>query len=197
MIQVACPHLALFGSTLSYEHLHILRCSCYPNMIATVQHKLSPCSTRCVFLGYSTDHKGYRCLDLSTNRLIVSRYVVFDEDNFPLTASPSLTDLHFLCESSPTVSTIGTHLTTVGTSTLAPHQPVPEIPLRFEPPVAPLPAPVAPPLFLPRADTMATPPTITDDPPPRTWLASLVAYVQREVGAGAVGSRGVPGAALR
>jgi hypothetical protein len=139
-IQAACPHLALFGSVPSYEHLCVFGCTCYPNTTAIAPHKLSPCSTRCVFLGYSTDHKGYHCLDLSTNCLIISRHVVFDEDSFPLTALPSLTDLDFLCESGPIVSTIGTDLTTAGTSTLASHRPAPEIPLGFEPPVAPLPA---------------------------------------------------------
>jgi hypothetical protein len=139
-IQAACSHLAMFGSMPSYEHLRVFGCTCYPNTTATAPHKLSPRSARCVFLGYSADHKGYRCLDLSTNRLVVFRHVVFDEDSFPLATSPSLTDLDFLCESGPTVSTIGTHLTTIGTSTLAPRRPAPEIPSGFEPPVANLPA---------------------------------------------------------
>jgi hypothetical protein len=132
-IQVACPHLALFGSAPSYEHLRVFGCTCYPNTTATASHKLSPRSTRCVFLGYSADHKGYYCLDLSTNHLIISRHVVFDENSFLLATSHNLTDLDFLCESGPTVSTIGTQLTTIGTSTPAPHRPAPEIPLGFEP----------------------------------------------------------------
>jgi hypothetical protein len=66
-IQVACPHIALFGSAPSYEHLRVLGCACYPNTAATTPHKLAPRSIPCVFLGYSSDHKGYRCLDLSTN----------------------------------------------------------------------------------------------------------------------------------
>jgi hypothetical protein len=138
-IQAACPHFALFGSVPYYEHLRVFGCTCYPNTTVTGQHKLSPCSTRCVFLGYSVDHKGYRCLDLSTNRPIVSRHVVFDEDSFPLAASPSLIDLDFLCESGPTVSTIRAHLTTACTSTPAPRRPALEIPLGFEHLVAPYP----------------------------------------------------------
>jgi hypothetical protein len=67
-IQAACPHLVLFGYAPSYEHLRVFGCTCYPNMTATMPHKLSPCSTRCVFLGYFADHKGYHCLDLSINR---------------------------------------------------------------------------------------------------------------------------------
>jgi hypothetical protein len=96
-ISAACPHVTLFGSAPSYEHLRVFGCTCYLNTAATAPHKLAPLSTRCVFLGYSTNHKGYRCLDLSTNRLIVSRHVVFDEDSFPLVASLNLTDLDFLC----------------------------------------------------------------------------------------------------
>jgi hypothetical protein len=110
MIQDACPHLALFGFAPSYEHLCVFGYACYPNTAATVPHKLAPRSTRCVFFGYSSDHKGYRCLDLSTNHLIVSRYVVFDEDSFPLAASPNLTDLDFLLEFGSIVSTIGTRV---------------------------------------------------------------------------------------
>jgi hypothetical protein len=34
-------------------------------------------------------------------------------------------------------------------------------------------------------------------PPPRTWPVSPVTYIRREVGAGAAGTRGTPGAALR
>jgi hypothetical protein len=160
------------------------------------RHKLSPRSTRCVFLGYSIDHKGYCCLDLSTNRLIVSRHVIFYEDSFPLAASPSLTDLDFLCEPGPTVSTIETHHTTVGTSTPAPRRPAPEIPLGFEPPVAPLPAPTVPTGFLPWVATTTTPPAVTDGPPPHTWPASPVTYVRWEVGANATGTRGAPRSCL-
>jgi hypothetical protein len=192
-IQVVCPHLALFGSAPSYEHMCVFGCTCYHNTTATVLHKLSPRSTRCVFLGYSADHKGYRCLVLLTNRLTVSRHMIFDEDSFPLTTSPSLIDLDFLCESGPIVSTTGTHLTTAGTSTSTPRRPASKIPLGFQPHVAPLPAPVVPSGFLPQAATtnvpraappvvprVATtaPPAIIDGPPPRTWPASLVAYVR-------------------
>jgi hypothetical protein len=154
-INAVCPHVALFDSAPSYEHLHVFGCACYPNIATTALHKPTPRSTRCVFLGYSTNHKGYRCLDLSTNRLIVSRHVVFYEDSFPLAASPNLTDLDFLCETGSSVSTIGNPLSLTGSSITPACQPTPIVPSGFEPHVAPmpvpLPAPQVPPSFPPRA----------------------------------------------
>ena len=40
-------------------------------------------SKQCVFLGYSAQHKGVKCLDVSTGRVYISRDVVFDETKFP------------------------------------------------------------------------------------------------------------------
>jgi hypothetical protein len=185
-VQVACPHIALFGSVPSYEHLQIFGCACYPNTAATAPHKLAPRSTRCIFLYYSSDHKRYRCLDLSTNRLIVSRHVVFYDDNFPLAALPNPTNIDFLCESGFTVSTVGTRLTATGT--VAPYQPAPEVPPSFEPLVAPLPALAVPPGFLPREAPTAAPRTVPassaaptavpDGPPPHEWPVSPIAYIR-------------------
>jgi hypothetical protein len=77
------PYFALFGTHPSYDHLHVFGCACYPNLSSTTPHKLAPRSTHCVFLGYSSDHKGYRCLDLTSHRVLISRHVVFDKLNFP------------------------------------------------------------------------------------------------------------------
>ena len=77
------PFFALYGTQPSYTHLRVFGCACYPNLSSTAPHKLSPHSSLCVFLGYSSDHKGYRCLDLHSNRIIVSRQVVFNETLFP------------------------------------------------------------------------------------------------------------------
>jgi hypothetical protein len=35
------------------------------------------------FFGHSTNHKGYKCFDLKSNRFIISCHVVFDEFSFP------------------------------------------------------------------------------------------------------------------
>nr|GEZ50522.1 hypothetical protein [Tanacetum cinerariifolium] len=61
--------------------------------------------TQCVFLGYSPSHHAYRCLDISTERLYITRHVRFNEAqcpfDIPKTASPpiSKTSPHYSSES--------------------------------------------------------------------------------------------------
>ncbi|EEC82022.1 hypothetical protein OsI_25984 [Oryza sativa Indica Group] len=66
-LQFHTPFFALYGIHPTYNHLRVFGCKCYPNLSATAPDKLSLCFTACVFLGYPRDHKGYRCLDLSSN----------------------------------------------------------------------------------------------------------------------------------
>ena len=77
------PHYLLYKQQPSYSHLRTFGCLCFPNLNFMTTNKLSPRSTPCLFLGYPTNHRGYRCLDLKTNRIIISRHVVFDENTFP------------------------------------------------------------------------------------------------------------------
>jgi hypothetical protein len=85
------PHHALFRTPPRYDHLWVFECACYPNTSATASHKLAPRSTRCVFLGYSPDHKGYRCLDLTSRRVLIS-----DTSSLTSWISPTLPPLHLL-----------------------------------------------------------------------------------------------------
>lgn len=77
------PFQLLLGTVLDYSSLRVFGSLCYPNLTATTAHKLCPRSTACVFIGYPDDHRGYRCYDLATKRVITSRHVVFDESQFP------------------------------------------------------------------------------------------------------------------
>jgi hypothetical protein len=52
------------------------------------KHKLEFRSKPCVFLGYSSIHKGYKCLDMETDHVYISRDVIFDEAVFPF-SNPS------------------------------------------------------------------------------------------------------------
>jgi hypothetical protein len=79
----ATPYSLLFGVPPNYDELRVFGCLCYPTMISTSAHKLAPRSTTCVFLGYPGDHRGYRCYDITTGRVITSRHVVFNEAAFP------------------------------------------------------------------------------------------------------------------
>lgn len=84
------PCTQLFETVPNYHHLRTSGCMCYPNLLPTSVHKFSQRSTPCVFIDYSTDHRGYRCLDLHTRRIILSCHVVFEETIFPLSHTSSL-----------------------------------------------------------------------------------------------------------
>jgi hypothetical protein len=82
-IQGDIPYLHVFKESPNYNFLRIFGCACWPNLWPYIAHKLQFRSKKCVFLGYSTLHKGYKCLDLSTGRIYTSRGVIFDEQVFP------------------------------------------------------------------------------------------------------------------
>jgi histone deacetylase 1/2 len=68
--------------------------ACWPNLRPYNKRKLAFWSTRCVFLGYSSHHKGVKCLDPSTGRFYISRDVVFDESIFPFASLNPHTGKH-------------------------------------------------------------------------------------------------------
>jgi len=51
------------------------------------QNKFDFRSKECVFLGYSSNHKGYKCYHIPTSRMYISRDVVFHESTFPFTSN--------------------------------------------------------------------------------------------------------------
>lgn len=67
-------HAALHGVASSYTHLCAFGCKCYPNLSAMAPHKLAPLSS--VFHGNFTHHKGYRCLEIDSNQVVISHHVI-------------------------------------------------------------------------------------------------------------------------
>lgn len=89
ILHFSTPHEVLFGVVPKYDYLRTFGCVDYPNLSTTTSHKLVLHSSLCLFLGYPTHHKGYHCLDLTTNKIILSQHVVFAKNSF-LYKSPTI-----------------------------------------------------------------------------------------------------------
>ncbi|KAJ4760135.1 hypothetical protein LUZ62_070510 [Rhynchospora pubera] len=86
------PYNTLFNKEPDYSSLRVLGCACFPYTRPYNANKLDLHALKCVFIGYSTTQKGYRCLHIPTNKIYVSRHVQFDELSFPFKTSPSQID---------------------------------------------------------------------------------------------------------
>ena len=67
---------------LQHSFMKTLCFACFPLLKPYHTHKLDFKSQECVFLGYSSSHKGYKCLS-STGRIYISKDVLFNELRFP------------------------------------------------------------------------------------------------------------------
>ncbi|KZV21171.1 hypothetical protein F511_24735 [Dorcoceras hygrometricum] len=82
------PYEALFSKPPSYQHMRVFGCLCFASNLKP-SHKFDVRARACVFLGYPPHQKGYKLLDTLTNRIFISRDVVFHETTFPFSNQPS------------------------------------------------------------------------------------------------------------
>ncbi|CAN1142265.1 Retrovirus-related Pol polyprotein from transposon RE2 [Linum perenne] len=82
------PYQRLYHATPDYSLLKTFGCLCYPYLRPYNSHKIDFRSLPCVFLGYSSSHKGYLCYHQSSSRLYIARHVIFDESAFPFRSTP-------------------------------------------------------------------------------------------------------------
>ncbi|GKA91579.1 ribonuclease H-like domain-containing protein [Tanacetum coccineum] len=119
-------------------------------------YKLGPHATPSIFLGHAANHFGYRCLDLNTNKIIISGHVTFDETVFPFPSTKSTTtpSYDFLDDSTDLISTI------IRTAPITP------IPAPVHTPLVDVPTPPTPPTpqFVPQIIPEHVP-APTNDPP--------------------------------
>ena len=79
------PHSLLFpDQPLYFLPPRVFGCTCFVHILTPGQDKLSGRATKCIFLGYSRLHKGYRCYSSETHRYFLSADVTFFEEFLPV-----------------------------------------------------------------------------------------------------------------
>ena len=73
------PEEAWSGMSCSVSHLRVFGCVAYVNVPKQIRGKLDDQSEKCVFNGYSEQSKAYKLYNPITKKTIISRDVVFKE----------------------------------------------------------------------------------------------------------------------
>lgn len=69
---------------------HIFGCAAFVHLHKHQCNKLTPRALRCVYLGYATHQKGYRCYHPPTRRMFITMDVVFRKDSMYFSSEPEL-----------------------------------------------------------------------------------------------------------
>ena len=64
------------GSPADYMQLRFFRCTAYAHVD---NGKLEPRATKCIFLGYKQGVKGYKLWNPQTQKVVISKNVIFNE----------------------------------------------------------------------------------------------------------------------
>ena len=75
------PYDLVYGHPPNFHFLKVFGCACFPFLRPYNQNKLQFRSAKCMFIGYSSKHKGYLCLH-STGKIYVAYDVLFNEEEF-------------------------------------------------------------------------------------------------------------------
>lgn len=78
ILRCKSPMEVLVGRPVDISHLRIFGSICFVHFS---RGKLDPCARKCVFIGYFSVKKGYKCFDPSIKKVYISHDVVFDEDH--------------------------------------------------------------------------------------------------------------------
>jgi histone deacetylase 1/2 len=87
-IEMQTPLQQLLQESPDYTFFKVFSCACWPHIHPYNNYKLDFRSKKCVFLGYSLLHKGYKCLHVPSNRIYISRDVVLMNMSFLLQTCP-------------------------------------------------------------------------------------------------------------
>ena len=102
MIKYKSSFEVLFHKTPDYSIFKPFGCLCDPYLRPYTKTKLDFRSTPCIFLGYNTKYKGYKCITNSGKEYTV-RHIIFDETQYPMITNPS-----FFAQNTSVTSTFST-----------------------------------------------------------------------------------------
>lgn len=80
-LSFSSPFEKLWNIKPTVSYFRVFGCVCYVFVPSHLRSKIDKKAVRCIFVGYDSQQKGWRCCDPTTGKCYTSRNVVFDESS--------------------------------------------------------------------------------------------------------------------